>query len=427
MATIDAANTAPAAAGTVLPPETLSSHLSALELITAMWQGDDELELSDRDADAIRLVGEYLNLPLSELGSTTSHRLKDRLPSHIHMSLLIHPENGAEVQSDGWQRRKVKLDLDFVVRRPTAVASAIGQSYVHPRVTVRSPDWLSRDLFDRVCEAVKAVEAEREQQQQADEANDEGDAVGLVMDIVERVSQVVLDGLASQPPTTDAAQGAPSSSSAVAGANGAATPPSATAADVAASRRVLRTWSYLPSLSSREKRSDIVTYALSHSPPLTGFVLAGKPGLIVLEHPLPPLPPSPAAAASSPSTTTTTTSSSSPPAATATPDRAAVQQQLRDATVSLDTFWSRIKSQSWADIPSGHKKVSEKFREEDVERAFDTFEEMTERQEVGGKEVVAYGGKRNKSDLRSVQQWLDGKGLEGRMEKVLGAEWTSTA
>ncbi|KAI4847348.1 hypothetical protein E4T44_04173 [Aureobasidium sp. EXF-8845] len=44
---------------------------------------------------------------------------------------------------------------------------------------------------------------------------------------------------------------------------------------------LVRVWFYFPSLSTREKRQHMVDWAPSYS--LTGFVLAGKPGLLCLE------------------------------------------------------------------------------------------------------------------------------------------------
>ncbi|KAF4212012.1 hypothetical protein CNMCM8980_010017 [Aspergillus fumigatiaffinis] len=44
---------------------------------------------------------------------------------------------------------------------------------------------------------------------------------------------------------------------------------------------IVRVWFYFPSLSTREKRNDLVNHAPDYS--LTGFVLAGKPGVLCLE------------------------------------------------------------------------------------------------------------------------------------------------
>ena len=325
-------------------PDDLATQVGAIELVMAMWQGDGELTVSDGDAESIRKVAEYLNLPLSELGNAASVKLKESIPSHVTLTLSLHPENGAETPAAGWKERKMLLDVDFPLRKPAGTA---------PRVRVRQPTWLTRASFDRVAQAVQGAGGQQDQEQ-------DEDAVASIMEASERVSELVLEELS------------------------AATPAASQADAPDAPTTVLRTWSYLPSLSSKEKRGDLVSYAAAHDPPLTGFVLAGKPGLVVLEHPF---------------------------------------TTAQKASNAIDSFWSRIKAESWADIPSGHKKVSERYREEDVPRVFTDFQEMTEREEVGGREVVPYGGKRNKSDLASLQVWLDGLGLQGRLERVLGADW----
>lgn len=70
-----------------------------------------------------------------------------------------------------------------------------------------------------------------------------------------------------------------------------------------------RVWFFFPSLSTKEKRNDLVMYARERK--MTGFVLAGKPGLLCVEGPI-------------------------------------------DV---IDEYMAAIKSQSWSDIPSYQKKV----------------------------------------------------------------------
>jgi hypothetical protein len=73
-----------------------------------------------------------------------------------------------------------------------------------------------------------------------------------------------------------------------------------------------RVWFWFPSLSTREKRKDLVTYAQSYR--LNGFVLAGKPALLCVEG----------------------------------------------GGRAVDRYMADIKSVSWGDIPSFQKKVSER-------------------------------------------------------------------
>lgn len=81
-------------------------------------------------------------------------------------------------------------------------------------------------------------------------------------------------------------------------------PPSST------NSNLIRAWYYFPSLSTKEKRDDLINWSSDYG--LTGFVLAGKPGLMCLEG----------------------------------------------EELEIDLFMKRIKNVSWADIPSYQKKVS---------------------------------------------------------------------
>lgn len=145
-------------------------------------------------------------------------------------------------------------------------------------------------------------------------------------------------------------------------------PPTSSSLPVEASSDgpVVRVWLYLPSLSTREKRADLVNYAPEYS--LTGFVLAGKPGVLCLEG----------------------------------------------LSTSIDHYMKFIKTNSWGDIPSHQKKVSERYREVgQVERVFDGMQEITD---VLGER----GGKRaNRSDMQALERWLNEKGLGSAFEKVI--------
>jgi hypothetical protein len=72
---------------------------------------------------------------------------------------------------------------------------------------------------------------------------------------------------------------------------------------------LVRVWFYFPSISTRAKRDDLVNYAPTYG--LTGFLLAGKPGILCLEG----------------------------------------------GSVAVDDFMKFIKTESWGDIPAHHKKV----------------------------------------------------------------------
>ncbi|OJJ44474.1 hypothetical protein ASPZODRAFT_135296 [Penicilliopsis zonata CBS 506.65] len=129
---------------------------------------------------------------------------------------------------------------------------------------------------------------------------------------------------------------------------------------------LVRVWFYFPSLSTRGKRDDLVKYAPLYN--LSGFVLAGKPGILCLEG----------------------------------------------DPGDIDEYMAFIKTHSWGDIPSHQKKVSERFREvEGVQRRFSCMEEITD--SLGERS----GQRVNRGDMQALQVWLKARGLQEAFNKVL--------
>ncbi|GAO19259.1 uncharacterized protein UV8b_04988 [Ustilaginoidea virens] len=125
-----------------------------------------------------------------------------------------------------------------------------------------------------------------------------------------------------------------------------------------------RIWYYFPSISTRSKRDDIVRYAPAYN--LTGFLLSGKPGVLCLEG----------------------------------------------ASDSVDAYIKFIKTESWSDIPASHKKVSERFRERGVTRAFGDMREITDALDKRGERA-------NRADMKLLEAWLVERGLGEAFMKVL--------
>lgn len=48
--------------------------------------------------------------------------------------------------------------------------------------------------------------------------------------------------------------------------------------------------------------------------------------------------------------------------------------------------------------------------------------EMTGAEEIGGQKAIK-GERNNRNDLSLVEKWLQGLGLGGKLEGVLGADW----
>jgi len=132
-------------------------------------------------------------------------------------------------------------------------------------------------------------------------------------------------------------------------------------------QEITRIWFYFPSISTRSKRDDIVNYAPTYN--LTGFLLAGKPGVLCLEG----------------------------------------------YSQAIDDFMKFIKTVSWNDIPSQHKKVSERHREEGPElaRAFKDMSEITD--DFGD---TRRGTRGNRNDMSVLKSWMEERGVGQAFEKV---------
>ncbi|GAA5921171.1 hypothetical protein JCM3775_004125 [Rhodotorula graminis] len=141
-----------------------------------------------------------------------------------------------------------------------------------------------------------------------------------------------------------------------------------------------RVWLWFPSLSTREKRDNIVDWAGEYE--ITGFVLAGKPAIMCLEG-----------------------------------TERMVQEFLGD-----------IKANSWADIPSFQKKVSERYRtpllpplppgappapDPTQHRIFSDMSEITSL-------IARTGGRANRGEMGDVRDFLAEKGLAEAFGAVVG-------
>lgn len=135
--------------------------------------------------------------------------------------------------------------------------------------------------------------------------------------------------------------------------------------DATTSLPLVRVWFYFPSISTRSKRDDFIIHAPSYH--LTGFLYAGKPGLLCVEG----------------------------------------QSQ------AIDDYMKFIKTESWGDIPAHHKKVSERYRENIEGRI---FSEMTETTDLVGERR---GQRANRGDMKAMEDWLVERDLGNAFAKVL--------
>ncbi|KIR51788.1 hypothetical protein I315_05737 [Cryptococcus gattii Ru294] len=120
-----------------------------------------------------------------------------------------------------------------------------------------------------------------------------------------------------------------------------------------------RVWFWFPMLSTKEKRNDIVQYAEEMD--LTGFVLAGKPALLCVEGP----------------------------------------------GLTVERYMSRIKSESWSDIPSYQKKVTERFRRPLIPPDHRAFTKMTEITHL----ISKYGQYNHRGEMSEVRRLMEEWGV----------------
>lgn len=309
----------------------LETQQSIVQLLASMFLGPGELEIEDESQAVLSTLTEHL-----DSGSEESPAL-----GNVHIT--IHLSVSAS--------RTIALSTLLHLRAPTTTTSSAPLI----EVSIKHPSWLSRTSYEYLLSSLPSYTGSLAPNVQGAE-----DGRDWLMQIVEHVDSESTKNLLLQP-TTSALPPSPTQQT---------TPTTDPAEDV--KKTYTRAWFYLPSLSTRSKRSDMVHLAQTPKYNLTGFVLAGKPGLLVLES----------------------TSSSAP---------------------LIDAFISEIKTVSWADIPPHQKKITERHRETGLgERAFEGMREITDM-------ISTRGERGNRGDMGEVRSYLEERGLKGALEIVLGA------
>ncbi|KAF2866040.1 hypothetical protein BDV95DRAFT_210636 [Massariosphaeria phaeospora] len=264
-----------------------------------------DLHQAGSTAEYVRLLQEYLEDP-----SHAPPASPQAAEYELHMP--INPKHDAQLQIQfpmAWANGEIREDID----EPP-----------WPVITFRCPTWMSRKTHADIVQRMPV------------------DSPDSVLMVVEYLKEEIANHLASEAsmiaPTLQAASGA-----------------------------LVRVWFYLQSLSTRSKRNDMVNWAPNYG--LTGFVLAGKPGILCLEG----------------------------------------------TSENISSYMSDIKTNSWSDVPSHQKKVSERFREggPQLERVFENMREITG--------DISKGGHRgNRGEMGEVKKMFEGVGLGQVFAEVLG-------
>jgi len=285
----------------LLPADSMESQLSTVDLLTAMFPSPGELDIPESTTLCIEKLRDWCQDPTSE-------------PSGIPSSLLLAV---CLPIADGQRTIQVNISIPLRCDDP-AIDQPPSLNY-----SLRQPEWMSKA---EVAGLVAAMPQD--------------DLFGAFEYIQEEASQFL------ERQTQQALF--------------------AETEDITnRSGPIVRVWFYFPSLSTREKRDDMVNNAPAYS--LTGFVLAGKPGVLCLEG----------------------------------------------ESADINAYMSFIKTHSWGDIPSHQKKVTERFRETEVQRVFSRMEEITD-------SLGERGGKRaNRGDMQALEAWLHDRGLQEAFENVI--------
>ncbi|KAH6664356.1 hypothetical protein F5X68DRAFT_217751 [Plectosphaerella plurivora] len=276
----------------------------------AMYPTEEEVTIDSESEELLVLLRKYC-----EENTTASFKATPSLA--VLLTIAI------EEADDSAEQKKLQLDISV----PFSWSVDEAQEEVpRPRVRIRQPHWLSRASTFHLSSQVP---------------QDSDDLFSTIQSIQEAAVQHLEEAKAleaEQAETHDSESGGP----------------------------LVRVWFYFPSISTRSKRDDFIINAPLYQ--LTGFLCAGKPGLLCLEG----------------------------------------------NSQKIDDYMKFIKTESWGDIPAHHKKVSERHREKDIQsRVFPDMQEITD--SVGERR----GQRANRGDMKAMEGWLVERGLGDAFAKVL--------
>ncbi|GAA5871965.1 hypothetical protein JCM8547_006203 [Rhodosporidiobolus lusitaniae] len=317
-----------------LPLEQLQAQLEALELVQSLFALEGEVEVDERSLAAMAWIaacgGDVEDLKRSGT---------DALAFRVNVAL--------EPEDEG------TFPLVLSVRLPLVDGDGpvAGDGAPYATVSLQQPPWMSRAAHDSLGASLPSSSLSF-----TSSANPVFSSNGeLLLQTLEHVRE---EGAKLIPTKPD---------------------PSLAAVSPTIEEPEFRVWLWFMSLSTREKRDDIVNWAPDFG--LTGFVLAGKPGVMCLEG----------------------------------------------TENGVQAFLSDIKSKSWADIPSFQKKVTERYRtpllsssippsageDPTLRRLFTNMSEITSLIPQGG-----HRGQRN--EMGVVKAYLEEQGLGEAFGLVIG-------
>ncbi|GAA6021472.1 hypothetical protein JCM11491_006507 [Sporobolomyces phaffii] len=328
----------------------LESQLEALDLCSSLFPQEGELTLSDEQTRFVSALRDWID-DKSRDGSVKG--VERAGPAHwenevaFQVNLSLKPRDQASPDS---------YPISLSVRLPTVADTRTSDLPPPAEYNLLSPPWLPRASYDSLSSSLPRYNSATFTSN-----------TDFVLSIVDYVRD---EGPGYIPPPSQE-KDEPSQSGA--GRKGRSRRQRTGSDD----DEEFRVWLWFPSLSTREKRDDIVNWASEYD--LTGFVLAGKPAVMCLEG----------------------------------------------TENNIQEYMADIKSNSWADIPSFQKKVSERYRTPLVRnsaslssndpqyRIFTNMSEIT-------KLIPQSGQRGNRGDMTEVKEFLEKKGLGDAFGEVIG-------
>jgi hypothetical protein len=285
----------------VLPKDLMAMQLGQIDLLMAMYAPDDAVSIDASSLDLIEALRAWC-----DGDDDVVPRLTD---SNIGILLNLDLSDLDSIEGD--EARPLQLSLTV----PLEYEGQLGMDPPAIKARLQQPAWMSRAQVAQLNMDLPEED---------------------VLTIIEHVKEAALE-YSAQP------NQAPTEANGLFDKNA----------------PLVRAWFYFPSISTRAKRDDLINFAPTYG--LTGFLMAGKPGILCLEG----------------------------------------------GSIAIDDFMKFIKTDSWGDIPSQHKKVSERYRQTDADlvRVFGDMEEITET--VGERR----GERANRSDMKALEAWLVERGL----------------
>ena len=267
----------------------------------------------------------YLDGEISQVDSEATESLRSYLEDPSCSPPDFPPYLGLDLRVQVDTTDPLEMNVQFPLYGSSALTE--GDEPPLPKYTLRCPPWLNRKANAELAESMPV---------------NDPDGVLAVVEYLKATAPAYLQAQSSANISKE----------------------SATAV---APSKLVRVWFYLQSLSTRSKRDDMVNWAPSYG--LTGFVLAGKPGILCLEG----------------------------------------------TSENISDYMAEVKTRSWADVPSYQKKVSERYREEgdQVIRMFDSMREITG-------EITKGGFRQNRSEMGEVKKMFESVGLGDLFAEVLG-------